>query len=318
MENILVSIIIPTYQRPALVEKAVESVLNQTHKNIEIIIVDDNHPESVFRKSTELLFSNYPDERVHYYKHRNNEGANTARNTGFKYSSGDYIAFLDDDDEYYVNKIEIQLTVAEQNKSRKGVLVFVGAEIIKNEVSRFSFWILKKEGTIYFADREVLFSNFIGSNSFVLIDRSSFEKVGGYDETLPSCQDWDLWIRLAKTGVNLIGVAKPLVKYYERAEISRITNDASKKVRGHLEILKKHKDYLYTKDSETIKCFYRYLYYQILPIDKETAFKILKIQFKKENGKNLTLLFIDFSMFFFVRFPKLYEFFREVKHKQWF
>src|SRR5699024_9821532 len=92
----LVSIIIPTYGRPFVLDKAIKSVLNQNYNNYELIIVDDNNPGTEFRKSTEDLMENYKKHsKVTYLKHSKNMNASAARNTGIMKSSGDYLCFLD-------------------------------------------------------------------------------------------------------------------------------------------------------------------------------------------------------------------------------
>ena len=91
MNNILISIIVPTFERPDLLEKAINSVLTQTYKFIEIIIVDDNFPNSIYREKTDQKFGNHSDERIRYIKHEQNKGANAARNTGFLHSKGDML-----------------------------------------------------------------------------------------------------------------------------------------------------------------------------------------------------------------------------------
>lgn len=106
-----VSVIIPTYKRTGnFLEKAIESVLGQTYENIELVIVDDNIPDSSFRKETEIFMNRYiNDKRVVYVKNKSNLGGALARNTGISHSIGDYITFLDDDDIYLPEKIERQL-----------------------------------------------------------------------------------------------------------------------------------------------------------------------------------------------------------------
>ena len=315
MNNILISIIIPTFERPNLLVNAVESLLSQSYNNIEIIIVDDNLPSSQYREQTESKFGNHEDKRIKYIKHEQNKGANAARNTGFSYANGEYIAFLDDDDEYYQSKIEIQLKTALQFKNGNGVLVFVGAEIIRSNQKTFSNWIKNTPAVKVFENKEILYGNFIGSNSFVFVDRESFEKVNGFDEGLPSCQDWDLWIRLAKLNIQLIGIPIPLVKYYDRSEIIRITTDANKKIAGHLQILVNHQEYIYTQERNTIIYFYRYLFYQILPANIKCAIPILKLQFNHvKTPKHYFMLFVDFSMLVFIKIPKFYKFFQKIKH----
>ena len=108
--NSLVSIIIPTYKRPLMLDRAIESALSQTYYNLEIIVVDDNDENSNFRRETELCMAKYKKKKkVRYIKHRKNLGGSLARNTGIKQSNGKYITFLDDDDEYSPDKVEKQI-----------------------------------------------------------------------------------------------------------------------------------------------------------------------------------------------------------------
>ncbi|MEG7845932.1 glycosyltransferase family 2 protein [Bacillus mobilis] len=110
IENIKVSVIIPTFKRSEFLSRAIDSLLHQTHKNIEIIIVDDNHPNSEYvSKTFESLQIYFNDERVIYRKNDRNLGCALARNEGIKIATGDYVTFLDDDDLYLPEKIEKQL-----------------------------------------------------------------------------------------------------------------------------------------------------------------------------------------------------------------
>ncbi len=108
--NAKVSVIIPTYKRSQFLQRAIDSVLNQTYKNLEIIVVDDNEPNSDFRKKTEMKMQKYADNtKVVYIKNNKNLGGALARNEGIFNATGDYITFLDDDDIYLPQKIEVQL-----------------------------------------------------------------------------------------------------------------------------------------------------------------------------------------------------------------
>jgi glycosyltransferase involved in cell wall biosynthesis len=113
----LVSIIIPTFRRDfAFLQKAIDSLINQTYKNIEIIVIDDNPPDSVYRKSTTKLLNQYSDnKKVKYYTNKKNIGGSRARNKGIELASGKYITFLDDDDFYLPKKVESQLNFMIEN-----------------------------------------------------------------------------------------------------------------------------------------------------------------------------------------------------------
>lgn len=110
MNKKLVSIVIPTYKRAEMLDRAINSCLNQTYKEIEIIVVDDNNPNSEERASTSLKMKKYKDnKKIKYIKNKKNMGGAESRNVGIKNSCGEYIAFLDDDDYFYEEKIQKQL-----------------------------------------------------------------------------------------------------------------------------------------------------------------------------------------------------------------
>ena len=116
--NELVSIIIPTYKRNEKLKKAIESILKQTYQNIEIIVVDDNNPNTEYRKKNEILMQSYiKNSKVKYIKHEKNKNGAAARNTGINAANGKYIGFLDDDDEFLPTKIEKQVDVLEKKEN---------------------------------------------------------------------------------------------------------------------------------------------------------------------------------------------------------
>jgi glycosyltransferase involved in cell wall biosynthesis len=101
----LISVIIPVYNRTDLLPRAVNSVLNQTYDNLEIIVVDDGSTEDI-----EGVLDKFDDVRIHYIRHEANRGVAAARNTGMRFAHGEYVAFLDSDDEWFERKIERQLS----------------------------------------------------------------------------------------------------------------------------------------------------------------------------------------------------------------
>ena len=115
--NYRVSIIIPTYKRDIkLLSRAIDSVINQTYENIEIIIIDDNPPDSKFRKDVINFMQQYKDnDKIVYILNAQNVGGSIARNNGIKEATGQYITFLDDDDEYLSGKVEKQLQFMIEN-----------------------------------------------------------------------------------------------------------------------------------------------------------------------------------------------------------
>lgn len=106
----LVSIIVPTYGRPTDVTAAIFSALDQTYNNIEVVVVDDNPPESKERKETQELIGSFKDSRIVYVKMSANSGGAIARNAGVDQSSGEFLCFLDDDDAFDRNKVKAQVS----------------------------------------------------------------------------------------------------------------------------------------------------------------------------------------------------------------
>src|SRR5699024_76128 len=117
-EQILASIIITTYNRPAMLERAIYSALNQTHSWVEVLVIDDNDPNTEARKLTEHLMAEYKDnEKIRYIKHPSNMNGAAARNTGIQFARGKYVTFLDDDDIYYPEKVAKQVELLESSSA---------------------------------------------------------------------------------------------------------------------------------------------------------------------------------------------------------
>ncbi len=191
----LVSVIIPTYKRPITLIRALNSVLKQTYSNVEVIVVDDNNPQTEDRLLTEnkmLLYKN--NTRVHYIKHSHNRGGSAARNTGARSSKGKYIAFLDDDDEFLPNKIKSQVRTLEEKDEEWAVCYSRYYSKKKNEKPLESRE--HKEGYLYLDALSQKISLAAGSN--LLIKRNAFENVGGFDETFIRNQDHEILTKLLK------------------------------------------------------------------------------------------------------------------------
>lgn len=209
MLNSLVSVIIPTFKRSNFILRAIESVLNQTYENIEIIIVDDNEGDNEFSKLTKKILKRFIDNReIVYVKHRTNKGISAARNTGIKKAKGDYIAFLDDDDEFLPKKIELQLDIF--NKSKNNVGLVYGAYLEINENLNKEIVIMPKfKDNVY----SILGLNHIGPPSMVMCTKSAIEQIGGFDEFLNHKEDIDFYFRLSEK-YNISFTNEVITKYY--------------------------------------------------------------------------------------------------------
>ena len=185
--------IITTYKRPDDVVRAVKSCINQTLKEIEIIVVDDNSPDSEYRTLTEKgIQPLLKDDRIIYIKHDKNMNGSVARNTGIRASKGEYISFLDDDDYYVPEKLETEYSVASAlSDDYAGVLCNCYVE--RNGV------IVKAQQT---DSREqavtaVLACNYsMGSGSNLFVRRDVVIEINGFDESLIRHQDLDFLVRV--------------------------------------------------------------------------------------------------------------------------
>jgi glycosyltransferase involved in cell wall biosynthesis len=187
--TIKISVIIPTYNHARYVSLAIESVLAQTLSPHQIIVVDDGSKDK-----TEEILADYQDKVI--YVKQENQGVAAARNNGVEKSNGDYVAFLDADDEWFPQKLEKQVTVFERGKEIG--LVHCGYVDIDREGNLLQEHI---EGMFGSVAKEMLFFErpvILGGGSGILIPRAIFEDVGGFDSRLSTSADWDLYFRIAQ------------------------------------------------------------------------------------------------------------------------
>jgi glycosyltransferase involved in cell wall biosynthesis len=182
----LVSVIIPTYNRKNFLKIAIDSVLNQSFNNFELLIIDDGSNDS-----TEELVKSFKDQRIRYFKLDKNYGPSYARNFGIKNSNADFVAFLDSDDFWKKEKLEIQYS--EMLKNNDYLLSHTDEIWLRNGKILNPKKIHLKEGGDIFKKSLKLCSISI---STVMAKKSLFDIVGFFDESLPACEDYDMWLRV--------------------------------------------------------------------------------------------------------------------------
>lgn len=230
MDNILVSVIIPTYSRNVTLTRAIDSVLKQTHKNFEVIVVDDNPPESSWRKSTEEIMSSYEqDRRVRYIQNVQNCGGAVARNNGILTARGDYIAFLDDDDEYFPTKLEKQLNCFIKTEHKKLALVFCDA-VMTYDNDKFVCNVTPRyDGCCIY---EAMRDNCLAATSQWMAKKEALLDVGMFSN-VPCKQDSTLILKLLVNGYEVECVPEILSKYCNYAG-ERISSTGIKNLNGEL------------------------------------------------------------------------------------
>jgi len=194
----LVTVVIPTYNRSHVLERALQSVLVQTLKDFELIVVDDGSTDY-----TGELLSGYENKLKVFSQE--NRGVSAARNLGILHSQGELIAFLDSDDEWLPTKLERQIALFDPTKScfvchTDETWLKDGREVPQKKIHR-------KQGGLFF---ERALERCLISPSAVVMSRALLDRVGWFDECLPAAEDYDLWLRV--TAFHEVDfVPKPLV-----------------------------------------------------------------------------------------------------------
>jgi len=204
----LVSVIIPTYNRKKKLPTAIDSVLNQTYKNWELIVVDDRSTDD-----TRKLIEKYSqrNKRIKYLLNKRKKGPAGARNHGMKNAKGKYIAFLDSDDEWYPNHIKDSVELME----KAGLdMVFGKDNLIDKGVNKKKYITMSltkkrfydnlpkknifKEGYILEGFFNYLIGNSCLATDSIMVRKEVLERLRGFDEKLRVAEDYDLWLRIAK------------------------------------------------------------------------------------------------------------------------
>lgn len=216
-----ISVVIPTYNRQNTIERCLDSVLNQTFPAYEIIVVDDGSND----RTLEIINQKY-GKQVKIIK-QNHKGAQAARNAGIKSATGEYIAFLDSDDEWVPNKLELQAQVLMKNPNavvcgngyiqtewkEKVPKVYIKSHGKKtNTHSKKIMRLNGKSGNVY---KQILNQSFCLFPT-LLSPKKSLVEIGFLDDKVPSYQEWDTAIRLAKNN-EFVFIQKPLFIYHLHA-----------------------------------------------------------------------------------------------------
>jgi len=243
----MVSVIIPTYNRAALLTRAVRTVLNQTHEDLEAIIIDDASEDH-----TKDIINNFSDERIKYIRLSKRKGAASARNIGIRKAGGKYLAFLDSDDEWHPRKIEYQVREIKKQSNKVGIVYTKTLRKYKNHNYYIPYQYLKrKDGYLY---RNLILGHYMIPTPAVLIKKTCFEKCGYFDENFQVLEEWDLWIRISRF-YNFKFINKTLtISHYTPLSLS---TNRDLFALGIYKIIHKHlKDFICRPDA-LLLAFYR-------------------------------------------------------------
>lgn len=239
----LISVVIPTHNRSKLLKRAISSALNQTYNNIEIIVVSDGSTDAT---DSVMELINAQNENVKYISYNPGKGGNYARNIGIKAAKGEFVAFLDDDDEWHTDKLQKQINVFNSNSEIGLVCTGIHA-VYENE----------KATTIFIpqspldSSKKILLGNCIGSTTTVMV-KSALIKQELFDENLEALQDYDLWIRICqKTKVGV--VKEPCVEYYNYIGNNQVSQFTDRYKRATKRISHKYSDLIKELSQEEQK-----------------------------------------------------------------
>jgi len=224
-----ISVIIPTFNRKILLLRAINSVINQSMKPFEIIIVDDN---SNFDVKSYIYDNIKTTVTIKIIINDTNKGGAQSRNIGVNNAKGNYIAFLDSDDYWSDRKIESVINFLNRNE----------ADLIYSDQ-----WVVDKNGNKHISHKKMINSNLwenllngwtAPNTSTLIFKRESFLALKGFDSNLSSCQDHDLWMRIAQNKLNVKFVNERLSYFTDNDDI-RISYTLNKRLPGGLTFLKK-------------------------------------------------------------------------------
>ena len=266
MKEPLVSVILPTHNRAYSIGRAIRSVLKQSYRSLELIIVDDGSTDQ-----TEAVVAAMSDDRIHYIRKTINEGAAAARNAGLSEAHGELIAFQDSDDEWTPGRLNKQTSLLYESDADYVYGYIHYRKTLSGEEDR----LLPAEndlsllaGNIY---PRMLQSNLIGTPALVM-RRRCYEKLGGFDTAMPAVEDYDYALRLAK---NFSGCFLPEIVLEAAASPDGLTADSVKNLSGACMFIGK-----YQEDLRTCGLFDRHitdLIDRITPLGEEVVSVTVKM-----------------------------------------
>lgn len=225
----LVSVVIPTFNRGELIERAISSVIRQSYNSLEVIVVDDGSTDGTAKIIEDLA---HQDTRIRSFRHGHNKGAQAARNTGIRAAKGEWIAFLDSDDRWLPNGLEARLQLA---ASKELQVVHSDCYFFKSEKEDLRWFglsplegmcyesLLRKPGTLF---------------PSLLVAKPCLERIGFLDESIISYQEWDTSIRLAKH--YRFGFVTEPTFVYDCRQSDTISKNTLRVARGYEQVFKKH------------------------------------------------------------------------------
>lgn len=272
MSDKKVTVIIPTFDRCDYLVSAIDSALNQTINNIDILVIDDNIDPQKNNEAKKIC----SEKKVKYIKNYRSKGGCGARNSGALIAETEFIAFLDDDDYWLPEKLEKQLALISKHPYAAGTYCSHYKLIEEQQILAPS-----KLDTTEINHEQLIKGKCPASTSLILIKRKALIEAGLFDETLPSFQDYDMWLRATMYGPLLpLSERLTVIRHHVR---ERVSINIHKRMTGLSLISRKlslndksttefnktknlFKSYAYTENAKISKKYFKTLYYQIKSI----------------------------------------------------
>ena len=214
----LVSVVIPAFNRAGLIGRAIESVARQTYADIEIIVADDASTDN-----TAAVVGAIQDPRVRYLSSERNAGASAARNMGIHAASGDFVAFLDSDDVWMANKLELQLAAVRQHPDWSSVVCYTQAIVDNGNTRKLMPTRAKRNGEPV-ADYVLGHEGLIHTSSLMLSRKLAASTL--FPVAQKTHEDWDVFLRLEQKGVTWQFVVQPLMVWHNEPRQGRLTSQS--------------------------------------------------------------------------------------------
>ncbi|MEY2539889.1 MAG: hypothetical protein QOG67_3629 [Verrucomicrobiota bacterium] len=205
---------IPTYNREALIARSIQSVLNQSYADLELLVIDDGSTDD-----TAGVAAGFHDPRLNYVRLPNNSGAAAALNVGIRMSKGKFLSFQGSDDEWLPDKLAKHMAVFEQSSDKLGVVYSDMLRILKDGSVRYHNSPTIVPGRLVNPTTRFYEVYMLGSQA-VLIRRECLDATGYFNADLPALEDLELFIRLSKR-FDFYRIPEPLVRYYETDGLSK-------------------------------------------------------------------------------------------------
>ncbi|MEO1429683.1 MAG: glycosyltransferase [Cyanobacteria bacterium J06633_8] len=251
-----ISVVIPVFNGQVTIQETINSILNQTFKDIEIIVINDGSTDKTLEIVNQII-----DSRIKLFSYPN-AGLSASRNRGIELAKGEYISFIDADDLWTTDKLELQWKALQSNPQAD--VAYSWTNYI-NESSQFikSGRRIKANGDAF---SKLLLTNFLENGSNPLIRKTALEKIGGFDESLPAAEDKDMWLRLA-ANYKFICVEKAQILY--RTSTTSMSTNLKRQELASLKVIERGFSYpkaqkLQHLKKQSLSQLYQYLTFKAI------------------------------------------------------